>query len=244
MMYAFGGAGPIHCAAYGKDLHVKGILVPLGSTSATFSAFGLAAADVTLSAEMSDPTPLPVSPEIIEKNFAALEHDMRNRLGQQGLSYRATRLVREIDVRYTMQMFEVSTPVPPGPIDQDVVEGVMTAFEDRYAALYGRGTGFREAGLQAITYRVYGLGELPFKPVLPTIAHAKTPHPPIQNRRRALLDVRTGWQDVAIYNYAVLAAGHEFDGPAIVEAPTTTVVVPQGAKATVDLLGNLVMNYS
>jgi N-methylhydantoinase A len=143
-----------------------------------------------------------------------------------------------------MQMFEVSTPVPPGPIDQDVVEGVMTAFEDRYAALYGRGTGFREAGLQAITYRVYGLGELPFKPVLPTIAQAKTPHPPIQNRRRALLDVRTGWQDVAIYNYAVLAAGHEFDGPAIVEAPTTTVVVPQGAKATVDLLGNLVMNYS
>jgi N-methylhydantoinase A len=244
MMYAFGGAGPIHCAAYGKDLHVQGILVPLGSTSATFSAFGLAAADVTLSAEVSDPTPLPVSATIIEKNFAALEQEMRDRLGQQGLSYRDTRLVREIDVRYTMQMFEVSTPVPPGPINADVVEAVMTAFEDRYAALYGKGTGFREAGLQAITYRVYGLGELPFKPVLPTVAHATTPNPPIQNRRRALLDVRAGWQDVAIYNYAVLAAGHTFDGPAIVEAPTTTVVVPQGGRATVDRLGNLVLNYT
>src|ERR1700732_1012551 len=100
---------------------------------------------------MSAPTALPVSLMIIEKNSAALEQDMRDRLGQQGLSYRDTRIVREIDVRYTMQMFEVSTPVPPGPIDQDVVEEVMTAFEERYAALYGKGTGFREAGLQAIT---------------------------------------------------------------------------------------------
>ena len=243
MMYAFGGAGPIHCAAYGKDLHVKGILVPLGPTSATFSAYGLAAADVTLSAEVSDPTPLPVAPEIMEKNFAALEQEMRDRLDQQGLTYRATRLVRELDVRYTLQMFEVSTPVPSGPIDAGVVERVMAAFEERYAALYGKGTGFKEAGLQAITYRVYGLGELPFKLELPQVATATTPQPPIQNRRRALLSISDGWQDVAVYNYSALASGHTFDGPAIVEAPTTTVVVPHGATASVDQLGNLVMNY-
>ena len=243
MMYAFGGAGPIHCAAYGRDLHVKGILVPLGSTSATFSAFGLAAADVTLSAEVSDPTPLPVAPEVLEKNFAALEQEVNDRLAQQGLTYRNTRLVREIDVRYTMQMFEVSTPVPNGPIDAEVVDEVMQAFEDRYAALYGRGTGFREAGLQAITYRVYGIGELPFKPELPEVAPASTPTPLIQNYRRALLSIDAGWQDVAIYNYAALTFGHTFSGPAIVEAPTTTVVVPQGATASVDRLGNVVINY-
>jgi N-methylhydantoinase A len=243
MMYAFGGGGPIHCAAYGKDLRVQGILVPLGPTSATFSAFGLAAADVVLSEEMSDPTALPVDPQVMQRNFSTLEDGARERLRQQGLTYSNIRLIREIDVRYTMQMFEVPTPVPSGDIDAQVVADVMAAFEDRYAALYGKGTGFKEAGLQAITYRVYGIGELPFKPELPPAPQASFATPPVQNRRRALLDARAGWQDVDVYSYAVLASGHTFDGPAIVEAPTTTVVVPQGATAVIDRLGNLVMNY-
>jgi N-methylhydantoinase A len=97
--------------------------------------------------------------------------------------------------------------------------------------------------MQAITYRVYGIGQLPFKPDLPHAAVAETASPPVHERRRALLDLRDGWQQVDIYNYSVLGSGHSFQGPAIVEAPTTTVVVPQGATATVDHLGNLVLNY-
>lgn len=243
MMYAFGGAGPIHCASYGKDLHVKGILVPMGSTSATFSAYGLAAADVVLSAEVSDPTALPVDPAVVQGHFDALERDMLARLDEQGLTYKSVRVVRELDVRYSMQIFEVATPVPAGPIDEAVVGEIMAAFEDRYATLYGQGTGFREAGIQAITYRVYGIGELPFKPAIPPVADATSVAPPVQTRRRALLDVSAGWQEVDIYSYEVLAAGHTFEGPSIVEAPTTTVVVPEGASATVDLLGNLVITY-
>jgi N-methylhydantoinase A len=33
------------------------------------------------------------------------------------------------------------------------------------------------------------------------------------------------------------------DGPAIVEVPTTTVVVPAGRTATVDSLGNLIIRH-
>jgi N-methylhydantoinase A len=85
---------------------------------------------------------------------------------------------------------------------------------------------------------------LPFKPDLPHVPTASTPAPPVHHRRRALLDIRAGWQDVAIYNYSVLQGGHVFAGPAIVEAPTTTVVVPEGATASVDRLGNVVLNYA
>jgi N-methylhydantoinase A len=242
MIYAFGGAGPVHCAAYGRDIQAQGILVPLGPTSATFSAYGLASSDVVLSAEISDPTPLPADPTLIQKHFDALEADVRRRLDGQGLAYQTVRLTREVDVRYTPQMFEVPTPVSEGPIDDEVVKGIISKFEDRYATLYGKGTGFTEAGVLAITYRVYGIGVLPFKPDLPHASVAQTSVPPIHHRRRALLDIRAGWQDVDVYNYAVLAAGHVFDGPAIVEAPTTTVVVPQGTTASVDRLGNVVLN--
>jgi N-methylhydantoinase A len=243
MIYAFGGAGPVHCAAYGRDLQARGILVPLGPASATFSAYGLAASDVMVSAEVSDPAPLPVDPALAQKHFDALEADVRRRLDDQGLSYSEVSITREMDIRYSMQMFEVPTPVPAGVIDEAVTHGVIDTFEERYAALYGKGTGFREAGIQVITYRVYGVGLLPFKPDLPHAPLAGTPTPTVQERRRALVDVRAGWQDVDVYNYAVLGAGHSFTGPAIVEAPTTTVVVPPGVTASVDRLGNLVLNY-
>jgi N-methylhydantoinase A len=243
MIYAFGGSGPVHCAAYGRDLQAQGILVPLGPTSAAFSAYGLAGSDVVISAEVSDPLPLPVDPARIQAHFDTLEADVRRKLAEQGLEFDEVRLTREADVRYTMQIFEVATPVPDGALDKAAVEGVVDAFEDRYAKLYGSGTGFSEAGVQAITFRVYGQGVLPFKPDLPKAPVATDPVPPVQQRRRALLDVRAGWQEVEVYHYGVLAAGHRFAGPAIVEAPTTTVVVPPGVSATVDPLGNLVLGY-
>ena len=169
VMYAFGGAGPVHCAAYGADLGVKEVLVPLGQTAAVFSAYGLATSDVVLSAELSDPANFPVDPERMESNFAQLEEEVRRRLAAQNVDFKSISLVREADLRYTMQIFEVPTPVPPGHIDEEMAHVIVDNFEDRYASLYGAGTGFREAGVQIITYRVFGTGILPFKAELPTL---------------------------------------------------------------------------
>ena len=57
--------------------------------------------------------------------------------------------------------------------------------------------------------------------------------------RKVCLDGRIGFVDADIYDYSKLAAGHVVTGPAIVEVPTTTVVVPHGTTGTVDRLGNL-----
>lgn len=242
-MYAFGGAGPVHCAAYGADLGVQEIVVPLGQTAATFSAYGLATSDVVLSTELSDPTNFPVEPSRVEGNLQQLEQDVLRRLQEQRVDFTDVSTSREIDARYTMQIFEVSTPVQGGPLDEQGVLQVSHDFERRYAGLFGEGSGFREAGVQFITYRVFGTGRLPFKPELPTLPEEGHGPAPVKQRRRAMLDLRAGWQDVAIYDYAALRRGHTLEGPGIVEAPTTTVVVPPGTSATVDQLGNLVIRY-
>jgi len=41
------------------------------------------------------------------------------------------------------------------------------------------------------------------------------------------------------YDYTRLRAGHVIDGPAVIQVPTTTVVVPKGMRGTIDRLGNL-----
>lgn len=244
VMYAFGGAGPVHCAAYGADLGVQEIVVPLGQTAAVFSAYGLATSDVVLSAELSDPTNYPVDPERVRANLDQLEADVRGRLAAQGVDYTDITVTREIDARYTMQIFEVATQVRPGPIDEAAVHRIADDFEGRYAELFGTGSGFREAGLQFITYRVFGTGQLPFKPELPGLdADGNGKVPPVKEHRRAMLDLRAGWQEAAVYDYRDLGRGTELTGPAIVEATTTTVVVPPGTSAVVDSLGNLVIRY-
>jgi N-methylhydantoinase A len=246
VIYAFGGAGPVHAWAYAKDIGVRELVVPLGPTAAAFSAYGLAASDIIISAELSDPANFPLDPRALNRNFENLEQDVLGRLKEQGVKFRAIETRRELDVRYTLQIAEVSTPVKNGKLNEADVSVIASDFEQKYETLYGKGTGYREAGLQAITYRVFGTGMLPLKPVLPEVpkANGRPLSSALKERRPVLMDPQVGWKETPIYDYRQLAAGHAFEGPAIVEAPTTTVVVAQGNQATLDELGNIVIRFS
>jgi len=241
VVYAFGGAGPAHCARYAAEVGATEVVVPLGPVASAFSAFGLASSDIVLAAELSDPTFVPFDPARAERNFVALEQRVRAGLDRQGLRFATVELHREIDMRYSMQLAEVTAPVATGPLDAAAIEATAAAFEQRYAELYGKDAGFREAGIQAITFRVRGIGVLPFSPELPVVpaADAADPAAAQTGTRPVCLDARAGFVDTAIYDYGALRAGHVLTGPAIVEVPTTTVVVPAGTTGTVDHLGNL-----
>ena len=242
-LFAFGGAGPMHCANYAADLGVKEVVVPLGSTAAVFSAYGLAASDILLTAERSQPAAMPVEPAMVNQVFDSLEGELGGRLSEQGLNFAQIRYEREADVRFTMQLAEVATPVPSGVVDSAGVAALGERFERLYDGLYGKGSGFPDAGLQLITYRVRAVGTLAISPKLPE--HPVVAGGPLPSgSREVFLDVVTGRQPADIYDYRSLGTGHQISGPAVVEAPTTTVALPPGTTATVDRLGNLVIRFS
>jgi N-methylhydantoinase A len=221
---------------------VRQVLVPLGQVASAFSAYGLAASDIVLAAEFSDPSAFPMDPVRVEKNFADLEAQVRDALDRQGVRFGQVELAREVDMRYSMQLAELATPVSDGPIDAAELNAAAARFEQRYADLFGAGSGFREAGIQAITYRVRATGKLQFSPGLPAMAQAAGADP--SNARAGTRPVRLdtgGYTDTAIYDYSKLRAGHVITGPAVVEVPTTTVVVPGGMTGTVDPFGNLII---
>ncbi|WP_431907589.1 hydantoinase/oxoprolinase family protein [Amycolatopsis thermoflava] len=240
-VYAFGGAGPIHASAFAAELGAKELVVPLGAAASGFSAYGLAASDVSVSAEMSDPAPFPLDPKVVQANFTRLEEQVKDALRRQGIEYAAVELRRSFDARYTAQMFEVTAPAPEGPVDEETIALMAKSFEQRYAELYGDGAGFAGAGLQAITYRVRGVGRLSFRPRLPehTASAGTDASAAIKARRSVFLQVERGFEDTAIYDYQLLQAGHVLPGPAVIEVPTTTVTIPAGRNARVDELGNI-----
>ena len=165
VLYAFGGAGPAHCARYAAEVGATEVVVPLGPVASAFSAFGLASSDIVLAAELSDPTFVPFDPARAERNFAELEQRVRDGLDRQGLRFATVELHREIDMRYSMQLAEVTAPVAGGAAgrgrDRGRGGGVRGSATPSCTA---RTPGFREAGIQAITFRVRGVGVLPFTP--------------------------------------------------------------------------------
>jgi N-methylhydantoinase A len=242
VLYAFGGGGPVHCFAYGGDLGVKEIYIPLGDTNA-FSAYGLTTSDVVLSAELSDPLSYPFDAVRVEQHFLELEEVLRARLKEQNMPFTRIEMRRELDIRYTAQMFEVATPVSATSLTQRDMDVVIRDFEDLYSQMFGTGTGFAGAGYQLINHRVFGIGRVAFKPELPTVARAATPDAAgaIRSIRRVFLEPQLGWEETTIYDYSKLTHGHELCGPAVVEAGSTTVVVPRNGTARVDELGNVVL---
>lgn len=241
VLYSYGGAGPVHCAHYAAELGVAEVIVPLGPTASAFSAFGLAASDVIITVERSAPQNFPLAADEINVLFAQLETEAEDRVKGQGLVFDRIDMQREIDIRYSLQLAEVPTPVKSGKLTDDLAD-VLRDFEALYEQIYGPGTGFAGAGAQAITFRARAVGKLAAKPRLPELAAAAGGgSPPLKGERKVHLDITRGWETAQVYDYRALAAGQLLVGPALIEAPATTVVVPGDAVGRVDALGNLVI---
>jgi len=241
VVYAFGGAGPAHCAAYTAAVGASQCLVPLGPLASAFSAFGLAASRINVIRELSDPGSVPLDPVRVAENFKRLEDEVNAVLARQGIAFVETRLYRDIDMRYGMQMGEVTTPLASGPVTVESLQGAAEMFEQLYAQQFGAGSGFRDAGIQALTYRVRGEGVLPISPEMPAIeaANGTSPEHALIERRPICLDADEGYVPTPAYDYTRLRAGHRIEGPAVIEVPTTTVVVPAHMHGVIDPLGNL-----
>ena len=69
VVYAYGGAGPLHAFAFAQELGVKGVVVPLGNGASTLSAYGCSTSNLVLN---------------LEKGAALLRSLSRRRAEQRG----------------------------------------------------------------------------------------------------------------------------------------------------------------
>jgi N-methylhydantoinase A len=244
VLYAYGGAGPMHCAGYGAELGVEKIIVP--ATSMAQSAYGALASDIHHSAERSfllrgGGGPLPgwdgIEHEVLEEQFQQLEAQCRDALARYGIGEADGELSRSVDMRYRRQTHELIIPVASGRVDADAVRELVERFEATYEDTYGKGAGFREAGVEITTFRVDAVGRTR-KPRLPQ-APARTNG---RRRQRPVYDAAAGALVAAeILDWTSLAVGESVVGPAVLEHPTTTVYVTAGQQAAVDAHGNLII---
>jgi N-methylhydantoinase A len=238
VVYGFGGAGPLHGGAFGRELGVKEVIFPLGNIASAFSALGLAVSDLTTVTQLSDLALAPFDPVRFSNHFQALEQEALDNLSPGGAKRSNILLQRVIELRYKGQVHQVDTPVPAGRITSATLDDVIGEFERRYERLFGRGSGFRQAGIELVTYRVIGSAHVQ-DAAIQKKDEGRADAVPARIGRQKLYWREIGEEvETDIYGNG-LVPGMTFEGPAIIRFEATTALIHPGQMARIDGYGNV-----
>jgi len=237
-LIAFGGNGAVHAAAIARELGVSRIIVPKAAPA--FSALGVLVADYVVDLVRSYVTPLSqVDLGRVRDLLTDLLQEVDKELDPTGVSPADVERDLFAQMCYPGQNFDMSVPIPEGvALDEPGLLDLAERFHDQHEA--ERGFCFRTQQPLVRGVRVIARGTT-LKPdhLAETGAFA--------DADKALRGTRPaywgdGFVDTPVYDGTKLGAGATVDGPALVEEPFTVVVLPPGATATLDGLGNYVVS--
>jgi N-methylhydantoinase A len=228
-LIAFGGAGPVHAVALADELQIPEVIVP--PAPGAFSALGLVASDLrrdysrTLYADLAgvDPGRVADAIRVMEARAAAM-------LDAARVPAERRALIRQADVRYRRQAYELTVPLAAGPIDRAAVSALIDAFHSKHAQTYGHAN--RAEAVQLVNLRVTALGRLPG---LTLALRGDAASARVRERRVWFSGV--GSVTTCVHWRNGLGPGSTIAGPAVIEALDSTTVVPPGWNASIDDLG-------
>ncbi|WP_026695654.1 hydantoinase/oxoprolinase family protein [Peribacillus kribbensis] len=228
-LVAFGGAGPMHAVLIADLLGIQKILVP--SVAGTFSAWGMLQTDIRHDAVRTFVSALQDEDMTkIDALYQEMEEETKTILSQQRVKKENMSLQRSIDLRYMGQEYTVNVPF------QSDNGRVMDLFHQMHGKIYGHSN--QEGAVEAVNIRITGYGKLEKNDVEESNNTPKTATDVIPKTNKQVI-----WNGTEINTPVLMSEhlqyGHRFYGPAIIEDPSTTTVVPYGYRVEVDRLGNL-----
>ena len=240
-LVAFGGAGPLHAARLARELDIGRILVP--RNPGILCATGLLLTD--LRADFASTRLLTLSAAAlpqIEAAFCTLRERAEAWFVEEAVPPEARRVARTVDMRYAGQNYELSVPLPDGPVTM----AILDALAEGFAAAHERMYGFIAEGetVQLVTYRVEATGVVPKAAFRAAPDAGPDASAAVVGRRDVWLPEAGGFVSCPVYDREKLRPGNRIDGPAIVEQMDATTVVLPDMTAYVEPYLNLVLEVA
>jgi N-methylhydantoinase A len=230
-LFAFGGAGPVHCWQVARVLKVPRLLLPFGAGA--MSAWGLLAAPLAFDFVRTARARLDAADwNALNRLFAEMEDEGRTLLERAGVARDTVTVTRIAEMRYVGQGHEVEAAVPTGRLEAASLLEITRAFEASYRALYHRLP--QGVAIEALNWRVTVSGPPPALAFGGATGAAPAAGGAIKTTRRAWFAEAQGWVDTPVYDRYALRPGATFEGPAIVEERESTAVLGPGARCRVD----------
>jgi N-methylhydantoinase A len=232
VLLAFGGAGPVHVAHMGATLGAKKCLIP--ASASVYSAHGLATSPIGHTHLVYDYQVLPITAETLNRNIGPLYRKVNEELEADGIPPEARVITCYADMKYSLQINSVRFVMPPMAEYTDEDAAALAGwFDAAYTEMYGPGSGYPAAGRVIVSYMVKGEGAVyHFSPQrLPD--GGPDPSAAFKEARPAYFKPG-GFAETRVYAYPLLRPGNLVEGPALIEAEETTIVVPPGFRASAD----------
>jgi N-methylhydantoinase A len=242
VLHAFGGTCGLLCGVFGQELSVRRVIVPY--TAAVNCAFGLVAADIVHEYSATKVLQAPSSAKEINAIYAPMIERAKADLASEGFGTDRIQLNWSVDFRYSRQVHEVTTQVRAAtPLDDAGVKRLMDDFEQLYERKYGRGSAYRDAGMEMTSFRLSARGLM----ARPSLEKAKlgdaSPNGARMGRRKVFVDAANGMAEAEIYDFTKLAPGNVLRGPAIIHTPITTIVLQAKQTGKMDAYRNIVIEF-
>jgi N-methylhydantoinase A len=234
-MVAFGGAGPLHAARMSRSIGIPSVIVPYGA--GVGSAIGLLEAVPRIDVTVTRMMPLaPDSWSAIASVYRALEVQVRadmERGGQVG----EPRWSRYAQMRYAGQGFEIHVDLPAGPIGESYARDAIEAFN----ATYMRKHRFLDAegAIEAVDWTL--VATIASGAVNTGLAKMKARTPARTGKRHAWFPEAGGYIETSVLDRRALVERGQIIGPAIIEDPDCTAVIPPGDVARISPAGHLLV---
>ena len=180
---------------------------------------------------MTDLTPnIPEVVDEVRALFGELERQAEGRL--RSWFKGPLHIERSAEMRYGEQIFEIDVSLDG--LDWNgasLVDDIEQRFHRRHEELYTYASPGQEVVF--VNARVAAVGEVAQRGEGAKAATQASACKPIGTRKAYF----GGWRDIPVYAFDKLQPGHSLEGPAIIEAETTTVLVDTGDRISVNALG-------
>ena len=244
VLFAFGGAGPMHAGVFAFELGVQRVIVPQGNIASTWCGFGAASADILHIIEQVDIMLSPFNAAALNERFDNLRQRVNEQFAEDGVPTDQQQLQISLDMRHKGQINEVEVVVTP-PLRDNDLETLHAQFLERYELIYGKGASLPWARLEAVTFRIRAFAKTPKPDLVPQETGGSQVDSVAQVSVRPIY-----WSEprqtveTPIYSGARLRSGNQICGPAVIETTDTTLVVHPGRRVDVDTFGNFVLSLS
>jgi N-methylhydantoinase A len=228
-LLSFGGAAGLHAVEVARELEIKRIIVP--TVASVLSAWGMLTSDLRYEVSRTHyGAGRRISAAEVRDLFAQLEQQAAGRLRSWFAGPVA--IERSAEMRYGEQIFEIDVPLDDLNWNAaDLAEQIEDRFHRRHEELYTYASPGQEVVF--VNARVAAIGQVaPAGQAVRPASSSATCVP--RATRRAFFGE---WRKAPVYSLESLAPGQSLQGPAIIEAETTTIVVHAGDQVTVNPFG-------
>jgi N-methylhydantoinase A len=234
---AYGGALGMFAADICRSMQIRQAIMP--HSSSVFSAYGLLGTDDVRNVALSVSWGGEEDMSHVREALLGLERRALDGLLEAGYAADDVEVVWQGDFRFVGQLHDLTVPIPrSAELSLADLESVRDGFAARFEAEYGEGTAWQNAPVVLEAVRVIASGRPEKFEEKPSDAAPASQAVAATATRRVFRPEAGDFADVPIHHAADLATGTVVEGPAIVEHPLTTVLVPEEWRLEVDALGN------